>query len=441
MKFLVYSIGGDGAGIAYQLQKEGNRVFFCVDDKNKQSILDGVVEHVEEKDALKNKPDVILTDMTGKGELADEWRKSGENVVSGGHVNDVLEHDRSKAFQVASKMGISIPPFTSFEGPDTSKAIEFVRKTGKRYVMKPDDDLGTALTYVSKDPDDMIQELEYAGKKGIIKGSFLLQEFVEGVEISTEAWFQNGEPIPTLCNSTLEVKKLMAGDKGPATGCEFSVVWPYESDNAKIVRETVKKLYPFLRAVKYSGPLDINCIVTKEGKVYFLEMTPRIGYSAIYGFAELMKRDLGEFLYAVAKGRAPAMMEGVGCALTLSIPPYPLDSGEPEDNKIFKRTQGKRILNVPAEHFWPCDLMNEDNGWVTAGCHGLVGYVTSRGSTVEEAARTVYKRAESIDIPDGQMRVDGFDRPSKDIPKLASLGYEVPNLGVEEQEKEIAEVA
>jgi len=391
------------------------------------------VKSLEEGLALK--PDVIVFDMVHAGELADDLRKKGHLVVGGSVFQDLLEQDRLYAIRLCEKMGITVPPYQEFKKQEIEKAIEFVANQGKRYVLKPNGDVGSLaldLTYVSKDPEDMIHQLEWLKDEGNMKVDFILQEFIEGIEVSTECWFSKGRYVGPP-NGTIEVKKLMAGNKGPVTGCESSVVWRYGDDSTKIVQETIAKLYPLLQEMKYTGPLDMNCEVM-DGKAYFLEFTPRFGYSAVYGFLDLLEDDFGETLYHMAKGDAEEMnvSDDLSFVLTLSSPPYPLWHDKAKE--VYKDLVGKKMLNVPDEAFWPHDVYydEENDCYCLSGFDGLAGFLSYAAPSIEEAKDAVYQMAGDIDLSDIQYRIDGTDRFEEDIPELEAMGFEVPVNVMEE---------
>ncbi len=428
MKFLLHSVCGYGSGLAFRLWQEGHDVSLYIKEPAYKPCLGGIVKHVNSLSEGLSEDTIIIFDLNGDGKKADSLRKEGYHVIGGGDFCDLLEFDRSFSMDLCRRSGIPVPPFTQFKKGEIGKAIEFVRSSQKRYVLKIDDNLSHDLTYVAKEAEDMIQELEWIEEKGMMNGDFLLQEFIEGIEISTEVWFQNGKPLPTP-NGTIEVKKFMSGNLGPATSCEMSVVWAYGSLDTKIVKETMGKLFPIIEKLRYTGPIDINSIISKKDKKpYFLEFTPRFGYSAIYALAELLNVSLGDFFDQLGRGvlQDVPMLPQISTALTVSIPPYPLDADKPFGEAAFKATRGRRLLNIPEENFWPFDVMKEKDRVMTAGTLGLICYLTARGDSIKEASEKVYEMADEFELGDKQYRIDGADRALEDMPKLAEMGYEVP---------------
>lgn len=438
MRFFIHSMCGDGLGLAQWLQDiDGHEVYYYCKEAHFRECGKGLVTFVDSVEAgLKKSPEAVIFDMSGAGALADSLGAQGYPVLGGGKFNDLIEHDRSYGMALCKQVGITVPEYKVFKKSELAKAISFVEESGKAYVLKPDNNLALELTYVAKDSEDLVKYLRWCEEQGLLKGDFLLQEKVEGVEVSTEVWFSHGRPLNGP-NGTMEVKKFMTGNLGPATGCEASIVWPYQSLATPIVTATIAKLYPILAKIKYTGPLDINSIVTEDGTVYFLEFTPRFGYSAFYALIEMMPSNLGEFLAEVANGASTevVMDKSFGMALTLSIPPYPLDSGKEWNRKAFEITANRRLVGIPEGYFFPYDVKREKNELRTAGILGLVGYLAYNGSSLQEVNEIMCAQLEKIEVPDLQYRIDGIERAEEDLPKLKEYGFEAPEI---EPKKEIA---
>lgn len=435
-RFLIYSQCGDGIGLAQWLQEiDDHEVYFYCKNEDFRDCGKGIVNHVSSLNAgLAKSPEAVIFDMSGDGELADKLGTQGYPTVGAGKFNDLIENDRSYGMDLCRRVGIAVPDYKVFKKTELEVAIKFIEESGKTYVLKPDNNLALELTYVSKDAEDMVKYLRWCEEQKLLKGDFLLQEKVEGVEISTEVWFSHGRPLEGP-NGTMEIKKFMTGNLGQATGCESSIVFPYQSLMTPIVQKTIAKLYPILEQVKYTGPLDINSIVAEDGTAYFLEFTPRFGYSAIYALIELMPENLGDFLMEVAMGESQkvVMDKPYAMTLTLSVPPYPLDSGHDWTKKAFAKTANKRVSGLPEGYFFPYDLKREKDEYRTAGILGLVGYLSYPGNSLQEVNDIIYDQVKKIEIPDMQYRIDGSERAKEDIPKLREYGFEAPELTEKEK--------
>src|SRR5438309_1066627 len=442
----------------------------------KQGLYKGMVDQVDSiREGLNLKPQAVIFDHTGDdrlklGELADALRAKHIPVWAGGKVNDLLEQNRAYGLSVMVRCGIPIPktvffdpsggtPWKSVELGAKKKifrvqghipeAQEFVKSVGGRWVLKPFNG-SAALSYVAKGPDDMVHTLEHAGEMGDLKEDmkFLLQEYVKGIEVSTEVWVVNGEIVPPY-SGTIETKKAFAGDQGPNTGCQTSTVWGYGGLHTKILQQTLGRdefkewlkgptgpggqTYP-----PYSGPIDLNCIIDEEThKPAGLEFTPRIGYSAIYALSELFADDPRSAILDLCEGKAPSMAlkPGYGYALRVSIPPNPFTDGmtdSPADQQAFETmmedaTHVRISRPVDRRHGWLLEAQQEAGDDRTAvGC-GPVMEITGQGRKIEEGRDMVNSLYDRSEVSDKFARVtDGSDRATRDTAKLQAWGYEVP---------------
>ena len=165
------------------------------------------------------------------------------NVIGDSEIADELEDNRLFGIEIMEKCGIEVPPYEVFSDIDAAK--KHIRKTKKKYVFKPNggQEQETASTYVSTSPEDMLDYIDRLGEMS--KGAeFLLQEVVDGTEVSTEAYF-DGEDFH-LINGTLEEKKFMDNRRGPNTGCSGNLVWCYRKP-PKIFERGLEKLAPYFK--------------------------------------------------------------------------------------------------------------------------------------------------------------------------------------------------
>src|SRR5437899_10220152 len=175
----------------------------------------------------------------------------------------------------------------------------------------------------------MIAYLEKLTNKVKMK-EFLLQEFVEGTEVSTEAWF-NGEDFFAL-NHTLEEKKFMAGGVGPNTGCAGNVVWLPAHPTA-VFDSGLARAKRLLSKNNFVGPIDLNTIVTPR-ECFGLEWTPRFGYEGTCNLINLLPMEFGEIMYKIATGEAPKLDDpkaAFAVSIRLTVPTYP----NPSDPKKY----------------------------------------------------------------------------------------------------------
>jgi phosphoribosylamine-glycine ligase len=412
-RFFILSEGGDGLGLAVRLQNEGHSVSMMIKDPD----LDKRGENIIEKGTLPGFGSIILADCTGSGHALDRYSEAGIPTFGGSQVADKLETDRKFASQVFKRCGIQEPDSKEFT--DWTEAENFIKDLGDevRLVFKPEGKFsGTVPSYVSSDSDDILDYLHHA--KSLIgenDPSFVLQEFIDGTCISSEAWYAKDHFVrPT--NHTLERKQLMCGDIGPSGGCTGNVVWRCEEWDCPLCRN-LGKLDEFLRENSYNGCIDINSVVDKEGNIYALEFTPRFGYDAfptlLYG---LYEGDFGEFLADCASGNGPFDMplrSGFAAGVRVSVPPWP--------NELYKSKEGLPLRGLRGnsfESFYPYEVSRFKDELKTSGGVGIIGVAIGYASNVEDAFNEAYKVCDKLRLPDKQFRNDLIETFKSDIRKL-----------------------
>jgi phosphoribosylamine-glycine ligase len=236
--------------------------------------------------------------------------------------------------------------------------------------------------------------------------AFLLQERIDGIEVSCEGWYKDGVLVPGTLNSTFEAKQFLEGDKGQNTGCMGSVV-RFWRNPAKLYRLTLRKTEPFLKRFKYSGPLDCNVIISSRDQMpYFLEWTARFGYNALYAMCEGISSKLGVWLTKLALDDSDASSceirpsyNWLG-AVRVSIPPYPQEAGA-------DKSADRPIRGIDkSDHVWLLDAKHTNGRLVTAGVDGVVCEVTGRNRTLDGLEADMYGRVRRLKIPDMQYRAD-----------------------------------
>lgn len=415
MKILIASYSGYGAWFSLRFQDDNHDVDYYLMDKKYEKVLDGIAPSPIYKKPDFSKYDLVLFDLTGKPKVAEEAMKLAP-TIGDSDLADLLEEDRLFGIEIMEQSGIKVPPYETFSDIETAR--KFVSDTKKRYVFKPNggQDQETASTYVSTDYKDL---LKYFDRLAVMShgAEFLLQEVVNGTEISTEAYF-NGDEF-YLINGTLEEKKFMDNRRGPNTGCSGNLVWAYRQA-PQVFKQGLELLKPFLADSGYVGMIDLNTIAT-ESELYGLEWTPRFGYDASATLFTLIDSDLGQFFYDIATGDVPNVSIGgeFAAGVRLSIPPYPSEC------------EGYYQEDVPIQGIEPTDLLStyvydvkvENDELVSAGCGGFICVPMGKGNSIEEAFAVVKERIKKIRIPDMQYRNDIYKCTKERYDILSRQGW------------------
>lgn len=417
MKIALNSYTGVGAYFALRLLAEGHSVDYYLSDAKFARILDGVIPRAKllnldhrqtQPNYMRDIPDysrydLSLFDITGQKRHA-ETSRSQTPTIGDGVWHCILENNREDGIQLMQQVGIKVPEWQKFK--DTSEAKAFIRKTGRRYVFKPDtegkDEQNPETTYVAKDAEDMLDFIDklHVESKGM---AFILQEFVKGIEVSTEGWF-DGQEFHCL-NCTLEEKKFMNDDIGPATGCSGNLVFTINSD-ARIFKEGLSKTAPALSAIGFRGPIDLNSIVT-EDILYGLEWTPRLGYDAAHTLFNMYSGGVGNLLQSIANGQRPenSWKAEFGASVRISIPPYPSEVRlRKEENVPIKGLNLNSEDEVLKTYMY--DVKMNGAGLASAGICGFLLVPVEVATSLPEAFGKLKDSVKRLQIPDMQYRTD-----------------------------------
>jgi phosphoribosylamine-glycine ligase len=410
------------------LQSEGHEVEIFIKEKQYQKMYEGFCKKHTDinswmREAMKGKYLSVFDSVTS-GDIGDYLRKKGVPVVGGQVIADKMELDREFGLQVMADAGISIPETFAFK--TISDGLQFLKASPGRYVFKPYGATQgvSAETYVSESEVDIVDFMKKQKDQ-----KFILQKFLKGEELSTEVWFSQGVPLEPVIHD-IETKKFMPGDVGCNTGCMSSLEWAGGGFDSKACQEGIGKCFDYLASIKYSGSLDLNSIITEDGKLHGLEWTCRMGYSAEYAEFRLFKEPLGLFFQRIAKGTAmPINMENkYGFALRVSIPPYPLEGKKDTDQYVtplMRKSANNevKVKKLPGVEYHYLDVYTKDGKYFTAGNDAIVLEITCTADTVEEGKKLIYEAAKEVQVGDKQYRVDGYERAIKQIPTLNSMGY------------------
>lgn len=431
MRFIIATKDYAGLGFAVRLKDEGHEVLLATNpapedssDPERMKTFDLVGEGLVDK--------ACFADLIDRRKELNDWywiwdsnhaveenellRAEGYKVLCGGRHADTMEHDRHACLEFAATYGLDAP--ASFPFSNIDEAVRFCETNpDTAYVYKPDEGANfETFLPESDDPVDANLELRMHLRSIGETGSFILQERKEGVETNVEVWIQDGEPV--FAFMTLESKKKYAMDMGELVGCAFDFAFVIPLD-CKAVTESVGKLYPAYKKMRYTGFADANFIASRDG-LWFFEKCERFGYNAHPNLLfNLSRRGLGDVLANLVDGNLkPDFSGGFGATVTMSTKANPI---------------GGKVIQFPPklwkDIFW-WDVYKKGEHYLTAGYdrEGYVLILTAYGYTIPTAWEKLMQRAAQIKFPYRNYRPDGdrTDYPSSPIRRyeaLRAMGY------------------
>lgn len=402
--YAVVSYQGDGSAFIYELARRGEMVFVWV-EKNIEFLrgVDNIVfENVKLENFIsKHTKEFIIFDSELYGKFQTSIRKN-YNIKSVGSswFGEKIEGDRSLQYKLAQSLGIRIPKVYYFES--LRDALKIVKRSKKRLILKQSGNLPKNFSWKSEleDNSDLVYHIEALLKKyGDRKGVFVLQEYVEGVEVATTAfwtrrgWLLGDEGDVLLCVN-FEHKSLLEDNRGISVGEMGTVAFFVEGGN-RIFNEFLVPIQPFLDKFYNYGCVDANCIVDSNGDIYLLEWTLRFGYPIFDLMLEFF--DIVEFLDKLYEGGEikVAKYPEMGIVYVLAFPVFPFEMSK---NKVESFLYEKLIFtddNVE-KHFRP-GFVNQDRGmWYLSDNFGYAGTITLRGRNLKSLMKKGVEMVESV---------------------------------------------
>lgn len=366
---------------------------------------------------------LVIFETACHGELQDQLRRDGFQVIGGSAWGDRIETDRAYGQQVMREAGLQIAATHAFES--FPQAILFVHARPARYVYKiSDSHTPSSRSYVGQldDGSDVIGVLrmEAVRTAGQSTPRFVLMEHLSGIEVGVGAYFDGQRFLHPVCVD-FEHKCFFPGDLGELT-CEMGTVVSYRNGEL-LFEKTLARFEAPLRASGYCGYINLNTIVNSRG-VWPLEFTSRFGYPG-YSVCAALHRESWALVFRRMLGQIDRPIDtapGFSVGVVLTVPPFPYLVPAFPDSPVFFR---EPLSAHELAHLHLCEIASSDDGqWSVSGCQGYAMVVTGVGAQIATARRRAYTLVRKIVIPRLRYRNDIGAAPLADkLRDLKALGY------------------
>ena len=408
MRFLGIGECADLAALYLRLAADGHEVKVFIGYPLCKDTLAGLVERVTDWQAeldwirVAGQDGYILFENIGLGygEIQDRLRREGLNVIGGGAYGARLENDRAYAQRVLTELGLATASI--FEFSDVDEAKQFIDQRPARYVLKSNGPDAASFVGLHKTGAD-VRAVLAAGEKATAS-SFILMDFIEGVEMGVGAYF-NGEDFLEPTCLDWEHKRFFPGDLGELTG-EMGTVVTY-SRSKRFFDRTLARMAPLLRANSYCGYINLNTIVNEEG-IWPLEFTCRFGYPG-YAILDPLQKTSWANLFRTMLTRSALRFDtepGFAVGIVITTPPFPYCRDTVPVPVGLPILFEDDLSSAERRHVHYGEVALQNGILVTSGASGYTLVVTGTGQTIEAARDAANVLAAKVVVANARYRPD-----------------------------------
>jgi phosphoribosylamine--glycine ligase len=424
MRFLGVGDAADLSALYLRLAGEGHEVKIFIGNPICHDTLGGLIARVDdwrsELDWVRaaDREGCILFENVGagRGETQDALRRDGYNVIGSSAFGARLENERGFAQKLLDTLGFATAPV--FEFSDRSEATRFITDRPARYVFKSNGpDAATFVGHHSRGAD--VSAL-LAGDSPV-GSSFILMEFLHGIEMGVGAYFNGEEFLRPACLDW-EHKRFFPGDLGELTG-EMGTVVTY-SRTQSFFERTLALMQPLLKQHGYCGYINLNTIVNENG-IWPLEFTCRFGYPG-YAILDPLQRTPWSKLFQSMLDGDPTYFEtapGFSVGIVVTTPPFPYTREKVDEPKGLPIVFEDELSEEERVNLHFGEVASQGGTYVTSGASGYTLVVTGTGASVEEARRAANALVSKVSVANARYRCDiGQRLIDGDFARVESLG-------------------
>ena len=345
--------------------------------------------------------------------LADELESRGHRVFGPDKKAAAIESSKAFAKELMKKYGIPTAKYEIFDRYE--QALEYVRSAPLPVVLKADGlalGKGVLICSTEAEAEEGLKEIMLDRKFGAAGNKVVVEEFLEGPEVSVRAFTHAKTTGPRGTSSPHT--RACAGYTGLTPG-GMGTFSPAPFYGEKCADEVMKKIMlPTMAAMNaegrtFKGVLYFGLMKTKDG-MKVIEYNSRFGDPETQVVLPMLKTDLLDIFEAVTDERLADIRieweEGACVCVVLASGGYPV-----------KYEKGK-VIEIgaldPDVFLYHAGTAVKDGKLVTAG--GRVLGVSAKGATAEEAREKAYENVRKISFDGMHYRTD-IGIKYRDIPR------------------------
>ena len=314
----------------------------------------------------------------------------------------IIEGSKVFSKNLMKKYGIPTAEYSVFDNP--KDALSYVEGCPIPTVIKADGlalGKGVIIATTRDEAVDAVKSIMEDGKFGASGNRIVVEEFLEGPEVSVLA-FTDGNCVKPMVSS-MDHKRALDNDQGLNTG-GMGTIAPNPYYTPEVAEECMKKIFiPTIEAMKaegrtFKGCLYFGLMITAQGPKV-IEYNCRFGDPETQVVLPLLESDLLEVMMATTSGNlsstAVKFSDKSACCVIMASKGYP------------EKYESGYEITIPesvSDSVYVAGAKLSDGMLVNAG--GRVLGVTAVADTLEEAIRASYEKVGSVKFENAYYRSD-----------------------------------
>ena len=344
--------------------------------------------------------------------VVDEFEGAGLKIFGPRKEAALIEGSKSFAKDLMNKYNIPTAASETFHHYE--EAVAYVKQKGAPIVIKADGlaaGKGVVVALTEEEAISALKEMLLDGKFGEASKKVVIEQFLEGEEVSLMAFVHGEKAYPMVVSQ--DHKRAFDDDKGPNTGGmgAYSPV-PHIADK-EIERAINEILQPAVKAMvkegrSFTGILYAGLIMTDDGPKV-IEFNARFGDPETQVVLLRLKSDLVKIILDILDEKEPIIEwdDEAAVGVVLASVGYP---GSYEKGKPLPC-----LKEVNAAIFHAGTVQAKQDGYLSDG--GRVLLAAAKAQTIRTAREKVYNEMEKLQSEDFFYRKDIGKRAEQAVQK------------------------